>query len=445
MTLRLPSPLFWIGCLCFVIAIALQIQTTLFYQYETYKGLRLCVADAVLPIAGLGTLISLLRHRSLWPIWPLRHVYIWLAGLFVILAAALMQSHALFGEWSYWGYTNKLPGMAVIAAYFCLGGWIATNAGERNITILLRSLMGFFIALMVLECGMLMAQEIIFDPTAMNRIWPDYPLRGLMDNRNAYALFALCTVSLMLCFHLDRRHILPRALVLGVMALFPYFILQIGSRAGMIASLMMAVILLIVYRRAFLPCLGAAALGTLLILGSYAVTGSQMMLFKNNELDIIGRVGTIAANPSTSATEASADMAYKGDSFRLQILDISVDMIKDRPLFGSGLGSSFFVQEELRAGRYDIIESTPIWLWVETGLFGLFFFAAFYLLCARALLRGTHGDDMHATLCKGMALSLLLFGLMTCLHEMMMSRQIWFLLGLALALPAAHIRKRQGV
>lgn len=444
LSLRLPAPLFWIGCLCFGLAVAIQFQTTLFYHFETYKGLRLCLADLILPVAGLGILVSLWRKRSLWPLWSVPHTYAWLTGLCAIMAAALLNSHAIFDTWSYWGITNKLPGMIVISAYFCLGGWIATNAGEKNMTLFFRCFFGFFIALMVTECTVLMWQDFFFAPGTIYGVWPDYPLKGFMDNRNAYALFALCVISLMFCFHLDGRKILPTPVLYAVAALLPFFMIQIGSRAGLLAMVIMVVILLALYRARLVPYLLAAIAGAILIFGTYAVTNKPLQLFQHNELDILGHVTTLHGG-STALQTASETVSYKGDSFRLQILDISFDMIKDRPFFGSGLGSSFFVQEELRGGRYDIIESTPIWLWVETGIFGLIVFSAFFFLCLRALYRNSKGDDFHSSLSKGSVIALLVFGFITCLHEMMMARQIWLLLGLALALPASSIRKHPAV
>lgn len=441
--MRLPSPLFWIGCLCLFIGVALQFQITLFYTYEAYKGLRLCFADLALPVAGLAIGVSLLQRKSLWPIWTVPHFYAWLGGLFIVLLAALFQSHALFDEWSRWGITNKLPGILVVSAYACLGGWLGTNAGERNIFLLLRCMAVFFIGLMLVETALTCVQDFWRDGHNAYRSWPDYPLKGLIDNRNAYALFALMMYSFLLCFAIEDRPILPRPLLYVCAGLMPYFLIQVGSRAGFIAAAIMAVILIFFYRKKILPYLFAVLLGGILTFGIYFNHPEKLLLFHFNQLDIIERVETMESRPE-NFTAMAENIGYVGDDFRLQILDISFDMIKQRPLFGSGLGSSFFVQEDIR-GRYDVIESTPIWLWVETGLFGLAAFGAFYFFCARAIIRNMKGDDFHATLNRAMFVSLAVFTVMTCLHEMMMTRQVWFLLGLALALPAAHIRKRQGV
>lgn len=442
--MRLPSSLFWIGCLCFFVGVALQVQTTLLHNFDSYKGIRLCFADLALPFAGLVILISLLRHKSLWPIWSVSHLYAWLGGLTLIIIAALFQSHAIYDGWSQWGITNKIPGILVVSAYLCLGGWLGTNAGERNIMLLLRCMTGFFIALMATETALLLVQDFWKDGQYAYQTWPDYPLKGLIDNRNVYAMFALIMYGYLLCFAMEGRYIVPRALLFGVMALLPYFLVQVGSRAGFIALAVMLVMLAFFYRRKILPFVAAMIVGGILTLSPYIDGKPQLLLFHYNQLDIVNNIQDIKSSAPERFSDISQNTAYTGDNFRLQILDISFDMIKERPLFGSGLGSSFIEQEKIR-GRYDVIESTPIWLWVETGLFGLAAFGAFYFFCARAITHNMKGVDFHATFNRATFVALAVFSIMILLHEMMLTRQMWFLLGLALALPAGHIRRRPGV
>ncbi len=439
--MRLPSPLFWIGCLCLFLGISLQVQTTLLHDFDMYKGLRLCFADIALPIAGLGIIVSLLRQRSVWPIWSVSHFYLWIGGLAMIFIAAYFQTHAVFDAWSRWALTNKLPGILVVCAYACLGGWLGTNAGEKNIVVLFRCLIGFMIIMMLAETAGIFYQDMF--KGGGYGIWPDYPLKGLMDNRNAYGLFALMMYSVMLCFAMDEKNVIPKPIVLIATAILPYFLIEIGSRAILIAVPVMLAALAFLYRKRLIPYIGAAVFGGILILAAYTAMPGKLLLFSQNQLDVVQRVGDIATQPD-GLNSVSQDMAYMGDSFRLKILDISFRMIGERPLFGSGLGSSFIVQQQER-NRYDIIESTPIWLWVETGLFGLLAFGAFYFLCMKAIVKNMKGDDFHASLSRGIGVALLMFTIITCMHEMLMTRQAWFLLGLALAIPVSHIRKRQGV
>ena len=51
-----------------VFALALQIQVTIFAS-DDYFGLRVSVADLLLPFAGLFIFVSLLNNKSNWPEW----------------------------------------------------------------------------------------------------------------------------------------------------------------------------------------------------------------------------------------------------------------------------------------------------------------------------------------------------------------------------------------
>ena len=159
-------------------------------------------------------------------------------------------------------------------------------------------------------------------------------------------------------------------------------------------------------------------------------------------MEIISHIDSIS-DRSQPINDVANEITYAGDNFRLQVLNISKDMIMDRPVIGSGLGSSFIVQKEIRGTRFDVIENTPVWLWVETGLIGLAAFVVFYFLCVKTLWQRRKADDFYGALSRGMLVAIGCFSVMTCLHELMYTRQIWFLLGLSLALPLAAIKMRQ--
>lgn len=428
------KPSFWIASLCVFLAIAFQIQVTLFHSYEAYKGIRICLADAALPIAGIAILWSLITQTSQWPTWRLPHPYLWLTGLFLVLVAALLQTHSLYDQWSHWGIVNKLSGIMVVSAYFCLGGWIGQNASPDHLKIFFRALFLFFIGMMVAELGGLFWQDF-YNYFQYISLWPDYPLQGLMDNRNVYALFVLIIVSFMMSFHAAGTPLLPKAVTYITIGLLPYFVMQIGSRACFIAGAVMLIMLAIFYGKKIVPFILCLAAGTLLVIGLYYKTPEKLLLIHYDQLDIVNHVEELG-DRTQSINEVANTLSYTGDNFRLQVLKISKDMIMERPISGSGLGSSFIVQAEKRDGRYDVIENTPLWLWVETGLFGLLTFVAFYILCVRGIIRGIQTQDLfYATIHKGVLISVGIFTVMCLFHEMMLTRQVWFLLGLSLALP----------
>ena len=437
----LPAKNFWIGLFCVLLPVTLQIQTTFFYSYEAYKGLRICLSDLALPFAGFAILWSLLRRKSHWPAWPFPHVYLWLVGFLVILTGALVNTYLSYDVWSFWGLTNKIPGMIVVSAYFCLGGWLATNLQEHHLILFFRSLFGFFIALMLTELGGILWQDFYNYPLAM-AAWPDYPLEGFFDNRNVYALMVLVLCGLLFSFMMSGVDLLPRWIGYGVAVLLPYFLIEIGSRAGLITAVVMTIIFAIFYRTKIFRFIGCFIAGVVLIMAVYHSGPQKLLLFHYNQMEIISHIDSIS-DRSQPINDVANEITYAGDNFRLQVLNISKDMIMDHPVIGSGLGSSFIVQKEIRGTRFDVIENTPVWLWVETGLIGLAAFAAFYFLCVKTLWQRRKADDFYGALSRGMLVAIGCFSVMTCLHELMYTRQIWFLLGLSLALPLAAIKMRQ--
>ena len=120
------------AALCFITALSLQIQISLFAS-PTYLGLRINLTDLLVPFAGAAILVTLLTKRSLWPQWNMKHIYIWLAVLTGIFAAALIHTHFTYGEISRWALVNKFGGWIVLLGIMGMGAWMAANATQKNL------------------------------------------------------------------------------------------------------------------------------------------------------------------------------------------------------------------------------------------------------------------------------------------------------------------------
>ena len=94
------------GFLAGFLAIALQIQVTLFSS-EDYLGLRVNLADFILPLLGLFILISLLLKRSVWPRWSGKFGYWAIALLSAAMLLACVNGYLTLGHWSNWALVNK--------------------------------------------------------------------------------------------------------------------------------------------------------------------------------------------------------------------------------------------------------------------------------------------------------------------------------------------------
>jgi O-antigen ligase len=109
-------------------------------------------------------------------------------------------------------------------------------------------------------------------------------------------------------------------------------------------------------------------------------------------------------------------------------------MFREHPVFGAGLGA--FIRSHLTGdGRPLIIHSTPLWLLAEMGVVGFLTFAVPCLFLLFREARGFRHADMAGRL---LILSLIAFGAMSQIHELLYQRTLWLLLGAALIkLPTA--------
>ena len=104
------------------LAVALQIQCDL-YATSDYLGLRINIADLLVPVAGAGIFLSLILRQSAWPQFSIAHGWAWIAGLTVIMTLSLVR-----GEWTQWGLLNKYCGWLVLLSLFLWGAWLNMNA-----------------------------------------------------------------------------------------------------------------------------------------------------------------------------------------------------------------------------------------------------------------------------------------------------------------------------
>ncbi len=413
-------------------AVLLQVQFNLF-QDEYYTGLRIALSDIVIPFTGLAILYSLLRKKSHWPDWQLPYTYAWLAGLFSLLVLAALNTYYLYDVWSNWALMNKLPGFAVMVAYMALGGWIATNLCSEKVFQFTQTLCTFFFVILILQiyCMTLM---IAYPPSTWFFIDLDlwFPLEGFMANRNAYALFTLISLCLLIGFDLSGKPLFPQRMTNIILFLLPFGLVDIGSRASFLALLILFVYLLFAYRKRTVRFLLPFLLGIIALTALYAHAPQKLGFVREQNHEIFQKASEIKTLKDTK--EVRQDFTYQGDENRLSTLEEALIIFKDHELFGAGLGAALYHQK-LEDGKYiALLDSTPLWLLIETGIAGLLIFSLFFLFCLHRLWLGRKDP-----LTFSIFLAFLCYGVMCVFHEMAYTRQIWFLLGMALCVP--FIRK----
>lgn len=135
------------------------------------------------------------------------------------------------------------------------------------------------------------------------------------------------------------------------------------------------------------------------------------------------------------ALPSKNDLSIENSSFKIRedITKISLQLIKEKPILGQGLGASFGIVIDPFEKVPLIIHNTLLWVLVEMGLIGaislsLLFF--FFLKFFYTRMRETSDPFAQATF-----LILLTTALFSCAHEIMYQRILWFLIGLGMAGP----------
>ena len=416
-----------------VLGVFLQVQFNLF-QNEYYTGLRIALSDILIPFAGIAILTSLLRQKSYWPNWQLSHSYLWLTALFGVLVLATLHTYWLYGAWSNWALVNKLLGLVVMISYMALGGWISTNVSSERIFQFIQVVCTFFFAILIVQtyCMLLM---LAYPPSTWFFIHHDfwYPLEGYMANRNAYALFALVCLSLLAVFHLSGKPLFSERMTNILLFLLPLGLANIGSRASFLALIVFFILLLIFYRKKAAKLLLPFLLGTLCLTAIYAHHPRKLGFVRDRPFAIFHQTEEIK---NLSSAEELKGEVRQGDFNRISTLRKGLEIFKGHEIFGAGLGAALYHQK-LETGKYiALLDSTPLWLLLETGIAGLLIFSVFFLLCLRQLWINRGSDNkIYSALSLSMFFALLSFGIMCVFHEIAYTRQIWFFLGLALAFP----------
>ena len=141
----------------------------------------------------------------------------------------------------------------------------------------------------------------------------------------------------------------------------------------------------------------------------------------------------INTNIKNTQLRLDAGKGLSADQVRYVTLIDSIDLWKDSPIIGAGIGSYMPFQIDKRGYFIEIIDSTPLWILAEMGLIGLALFSVMFGLFAVGLWKRARSGDKIA---ESVLLILFIFALGSLVHQLLYFRPVWFLLGFALAKPA---------
>ncbi len=431
-----PAPLPFIYLIsALLLGIFLQLQFS-FFKEAGYLGLRLNAADLLLPILGLVILFRLITKKNNLPQWRVPGMYAGLGVITVIMTIALINGHNTTGAWNTWAIINKYIGWYVLMAYLGLGGWIASRKPEEWVPAIETAFLAGWIFSLILMTGRLMYIDLQGNS---HQILLNYPLSGFMGNRNAYAFLSFSMLALMTALRL-RKSGRPGWGLGVVWALMPIFYAYNASRAGMV----ILVFLILVFtalnfrfslRHILLPFL----VGSLATFAYFSSFNSYALQITHANVDSSAQLMAIGG---LSAEEAQEKINYVGDKVRMDTYGDALELWKHYPLLGGGLGAFRDYQTDKRGKYSDIIDCTALWLLSETGAVGLGLFSVFFLLAMwKIFIKIKAGEDTTG-IYLGIILMMMIFGIMSLVHELLYTRFLWFFMGLGLALPLAEQKSK---
>ncbi len=403
--------------LAVILAITLQIQVTLFSS-DTYLGLRVNLADFLLPFIGLGILSSLMMKRSVWPQWISPFGYWALALLSVVITGGLLNGIYINNMISDWALINKGLGWLIIAAYMLAGAWMMSNAPPLTFRLFSRTLGAFFCVVLLYELSLhFMFHELHSPLVAM----PLEYLQGLMFNRNSYAfLFVICAATLSEQA-LRSKHRLDLALLSIFWTLAPICLVLNGSRALWLAMLIVLPIIAIRHWRGAIKFMLPAVL-----VG--AVLGG--MLFQNASERLMRPIYQTQALMVDDVHEHAIThtVSEYQDSPRVRLLRDGLRLAREFPLTGAGLGTILERQKAQQVDVTSVMDNSLFWVFIEMGPVGLFSFLFVFITMLGTAFKHRAKSAVSAA-CFVMLLG---FGVFSLFHEILYTRIFWLILGMGL-------------
>ncbi|PZP54895.1 MAG: hypothetical protein DI586_08520 [Micavibrio aeruginosavorus] len=427
-------------CLSLLAGCLLQVQWDMF-ETATYAGLRFNLADFLLPVAGLLIIVSLIKKQSEWPVYKIPYTYGWLTAMTAVLLLSLYTGYLHQGKIPQWGLHNKITGWFVLIAYFLWGAWFAYNGKSIKIYKFFRVMTIFALAVCTIGSIVITAQDF----KLLNGVIA-YPFKGLMANRNALGFLMLSVTTLVFFYGNTQKPLLGGLAEKFFWTMLPLIHVQIGSRSCWILLIIQIVAFILINRGYFLKsvapsfALGCAIVALLTVI--HNKPNEPHFIFKQRQnVQFVQLPGLL--NQLSGQTDLPVDQ-FPSDLLRLKVNGFAIELWAENPILGSGLGTTQF-EEPRKFGEFlDVIDSTPVWILCETGLVGIMIFAGFFWLIVFTLSRELKNPNKYIQTVNSLALGIFLtFAIMSVMHELLYTRFMWFILGIAITVPAAAIRMHQ--
>lgn len=401
--------------LCFVVALLILFQVHVSLG-DVVINVNLADPFAVLALSVVA--LEAVFHRRL-PVWQVEH-FNW-ALLILSLVMLLGFAHGWYVIGANGWAAGKLLGWFVLCGYMAAGYLSLAYCRERGFQRIVETMMAAMCLIVLLRIVLIVLEQY----GVLSTKGSPMGFEGYAGNRNALAFQILAVSAAFLAFlpvyarqRLTVASPVSRSGIAAVaLGLMVTGMILTASRAGMTAMcalFLLAAVFRVADRRSILK---AAMYGVAVWAVLIYHPAILAYLMPSSLLDGIGNE---QVQPRFSTDES--------DASRWLLMQKSVEMWFQAPLFGKGLG--YFLDTSASfMGFPIIIHNTAVWILAEFGLIGFLPFAVtFFMMTRWALRRGANRVQANAAL-----LLLVCFALMSVFHEVLYQRIFWFIIGAALA------------
>jgi hypothetical protein len=388
------------------------------------------LADAFALIA-LAAVVSHSIGARVFPAWRVPGFNKMLLAVSALLLFAFAHGLPVIGV-TQWALAGRLTGWLVLLGYLAIGVLTIAYLGFSGMRRFLETLV-------ITACVIVIVQVLLRWGAASGWIAAagiPHNFEGYAGNRNAFAFQMLACSALLIAWSQPCRKIrqglrashlvapsrkweiffiLAHGLILAAL-------LFSGSRAGIGTGV------------ALLVLAGAAGLGDRRVLLQSVICAGLIWMFVVMGLPLLSHaINALGGHPAPGNPGVGAALkivSVASDAERWETLRRGLEMWRDAPLLGAGLGV-FIEKSTLWSERAIVIHSTPVWILAEFGLLGALLLIALF---ARLLVFACR-HRFRSPAYRAVVLLLAAFAIFGQAHEIFYQRIFWLVLGICLALP----------
>lgn len=410
--------------LLIILAVTVQILVT---PKISGSPIRIALSDLALPAVLAFLFIKWFRGDITFPKVPISHFWIWIGALSTWLFVSIIIGHQAQGHWSIWATINKGIGWIALLGYLLCGLWLASYVQRREQEQSVECFLAFAAVSAIVSIILFVGYRVgvdLFWGEIENYSRP----RGFAENTNAYSIMLVAALVGAMALYAERRISFANWLPIMAMSLCAVVAFLAGSRSAFLGFVFGIVGLALLRRFRW------KLLITIILLSGTIVTSIYYGMMLTSAFKSSGVFTSIYT------VDAFIDINRKlgSDRHRLSNISTALDMWKEHPVFGIGLGTFYETQknrpvvEGVVYNNPSVLHNTGIWILTETGIIGVILFASFFVCVAVRFFRLSRDDPGGVFPATGFCLMLVFMGASVG-TEVLYQRYFWFLIGVFLA------------